>query len=379
MDEEPTVFGISGLKALAAKDQNIKRLFQTDTQDLTPERRTQLLKESRFEELETYLFKEVVEKQKQAIFERHVKHGLVALLEDLHTELVEYNRLYTASVDTSEKKVIEMRIKQAGERQKANWEKVANFIKSQQRDLRDLIKKSLSTDLQSLQQPIFKKIDGESFDSFENEIKNATYQKELKIAISMVEQHYERKLIELIEGIYQASTLRIDTYHPNVKVSQQKKVDFQFKPEVQDFNLQEYLNDIEEVSNQRQSVEQDLTTTKQLKDSNQRELERKSEEERQIRAESTRITSHYNSEKSRLGSRPAVREKRVERTRYERRTGLLGGLRTKLLGEKEISYMETIYDDKPKKITTRKNRSLISNMIPIHKRLRIKNDLYKMN
>ena len=157
MDEEPTVFGISGLKALAAKDENIKRLFQTDTQDLTPERRTQLLKESRIEELETYLFKEVVEKQKQTIFERHVKHGLVALLEDLHTELVEYNRLYTASVDTSEKQVIEMRIKQAEERQKANWEKVANFIKSQQRDLRDLIKKSLSTDLQSLQQPIFQK------------------------------------------------------------------------------------------------------------------------------------------------------------------------------------------------------------------------------
>ena len=58
-DKEYRLFGVSSLKALASKDNRIKKLYQNDTRDIGQEERESLYEESRFKNFEEYLGKAI--------------------------------------------------------------------------------------------------------------------------------------------------------------------------------------------------------------------------------------------------------------------------------------------------------------------------------
>ena len=92
------VFGISALCALAAKDTTIKRLYQSDKEDLTQQAREDCLKLSRFDILEKAIFDYLAGSEKEIQFYLSVLQHLKSILFEVKSSSQKKKAVYEADL-----------------------------------------------------------------------------------------------------------------------------------------------------------------------------------------------------------------------------------------------------------------------------------------
>ncbi len=95
-DKEYRLFGVSSLKALASKDNRIKKLYQNDTRDIGQEERESLYEESRFKNFEEYLGKAINNATIETLRLEQMQYLLEHFLKEMEEQLAQ-----SASVSTS--------------------------------------------------------------------------------------------------------------------------------------------------------------------------------------------------------------------------------------------------------------------------------------
>jgi GTPase Era involved in 16S rRNA processing len=107
VDETPEhIYGVSALKALAARDMNIDRLYANDKESLTPEKRESLLKSSRMEIFEDALYNFVKTGEIENNFISNIFNRLVSLLSLTRDEAGREMELLQAKVEDIPEKIV---------------------------------------------------------------------------------------------------------------------------------------------------------------------------------------------------------------------------------------------------------------------------------
>lgn len=133
------VCGISALQELVSRDRTIKRLYATDTKDLTDEDRLRLADTSNFESFRSILEEKFSERNLDDIQYRDtavaVLYWTKGLLQKISRQLVEDKEVYKTSRERNAAERIERLIKRIGDRRQDNLMAIRGFISGEIRKL----------------------------------------------------------------------------------------------------------------------------------------------------------------------------------------------------------------------------------------------------
>ncbi|MNI12387.1 Bacterial dynamin-like protein [compost metagenome] len=212
-------FGLSALKALAAKDITIPRLYSDDLIDLTVTDRERLMQESLFGLFEDCLWNDVLRGEKNQVYQTSVYRAFQTLLEELRDELSKAKEFSQVQLDEKEMDEIERRLFQLEELSQRNWDKLTHYMTSRQSDLDKLLKEKIAKDVEAILEQIREKVRLDDFETFELSMQQNAYSKLLQNHISVLSQEYHHYLSLILGEIYQTSIMRAKEYLPSVEIS----------------------------------------------------------------------------------------------------------------------------------------------------------------
>ena len=123
------VFGISALCALAAQDTSIKRLYQNDNEDLTPQKRQECYKQSRFEILKKAIFDYLAGSEKEIQFYLAVLQHLQGILTEVKESSQKKKSVYEADLNAiPEIKILEDELKEIEKNIESNKQELSNKL-----------------------------------------------------------------------------------------------------------------------------------------------------------------------------------------------------------------------------------------------------------
>lgn len=153
-----SICGVSALQSLASRDTSIKRLYATDTEDLTDDDRQRLSDTSNFKS-----FKKILEENfsEQALDDIQYRDTAVAILswtkgliEKISRRLDEDNEVYKTSREKNAAERIERLIQRIRDRRQDNLTALRGFISSEIRKLNKEIENIISDDVADAEQKI---------------------------------------------------------------------------------------------------------------------------------------------------------------------------------------------------------------------------------
>lgn len=318
MDEETggnhsiRTFGVSALKALVAKDVTIPRMYSGDLIDLKSDDRERLMQESLFPLFEEYLWNEVLNGEKNQIFQTSLYDALQNLLEELSEELDKASAFITIQLDATEISDIERRLIQLAEFSGRNWEKLTHYMNSRHSGLDKLLKEKVIEDVSLILEQIREKVQLDNFETFELSMQQSTYSTLLQNKVSTLSYEYHNNISSILEEIYQTSILRAKEFAPSVEISTEGTLVIKaVKFDGSDYKFEKQLDKLKE-----KKIDY-LVKTKEIADEQDdmvKELQKIDLKVEKVQAGIAQAAVIQTTEQSRMGKEPDIRQ--YEETRY---------------------------------------------------------------
>ncbi|MDR6726180.1 GTP-binding protein EngB required for normal cell division [Paenibacillus amylolyticus] len=307
------VFGVSALKALAAKDTSIPRLYDGDLVDLSLSDRENLFKESRFPEFEDNLWGNVLHGERNRAYQSALYLAFETLLAELQAELHSAIHFSQVQLDEGEMFELERRLKQLEEVAGRNWTKVEHYMGSRQADLEKLVKAKITEDLADMLVQISNNIQKDDFETFELAIHTNEYSKLLQNKTSELSMQYEQYLSTILEEIYQTTIMRVKEYSPSIELEAQGTLAIQMVS----FDGTDYRFEKQIVSLQDKQI-QYAVQKKELLDEQEhfaRELDEVNVRMKKVQQNISQTDANQMKEQNKLGHEPTVMQ--WKETRYK--------------------------------------------------------------
>lgn len=377
-DFKYNIYGISALKALAAKDENIKRLYSSDSMDISD--RKKLYQESNICELESFIEDVINTGEYREYIVSSVLQALINIIDNIIDEL-EINRKINNElrsnsdkaqrIERAQKAVEKLKLK-APERKN----RLDNFVISRDVENRAALKEYLKEQLKLLFDFASDHIDTQiqhydDIDILESRI-GRTFQDYISVFVTnrintYISPELNRRISDNFDHLYDEAAMRITNFTSEI-ADGNAKIIFNIKSEnenveIEDYNRQRKINEYKiEVDQEKEEYEKRLKNWKE----NYYEIERKSLELNRENNKKIQIESQYERDIKALGKMPEREKKYITKTRSVDRKGFLGGLRTTLFGQVEETYTECYFDNSAQKkwqedrrrIDERKNRDI---------------------
>lgn len=167
--EPKYVFAVSSMYALATKDHNIKRVTNSDTQDLDEDMRKDYWEKSHFEPLQSELFAYLSQSKLKVMFYVQIAGSLQRIISDAINGRKQVLDLYKAKKEElPEEKELKALLKQIDQNSSANTYNLQTSMKAQIGDIEQEIKNYCKCDLNKKVESIKKEIEAiGSFDEYE--------------------------------------------------------------------------------------------------------------------------------------------------------------------------------------------------------------------
>lgn len=381
-DKEYRLFGVSSLKALASKDNRIKKLYQNDTRDIGQEERESLYEESHFENFEEYLGKAINNATIETLRLEQMQYLLEHFLKELEEQLaqsqeqIEFLKTEAGKAEGVErlKKKLEHFEDQAGK----NKEKVVNYAVSEciniRREFSDYARQQLEAikrqNIDHLQQ--FR-----SYEDLESYINSGELNGRIKVQADQIYDYVEKNMVVCLGGVLNNILMRIQEY---MKDSHMKKDGEKIEFEIgkiqsrQEASIRSMERGLFEMEEKKKDVERNLSSMGQDIKNREQELSNASSsysrENQMLNEAERKKQNRLNS----LGAQPDVKRDYYYTTEYyttyEKHTGLAAILNLfyhkKVTRSKQIKH-ETIDDSQLKAWQTQRNQIIESANIEIRR------------
>ena len=370
------LYGISAVKALAARDLNKDRVFEEDTDNITD--REKLFEESNFSEFESSLYRIVETGEHLEVIENSVSYTLKQITERIKNNLDEECKLNEQlkskddkSIGIEKAKKIISRINSQKEDQKKRLE---NFLISRdsenRRSLHDYNKRCLEKLLENLDNDLDEKARRyEEFITFANYYGAEPPMYYGKYIYNYINGHLvpdvDKRIQNNLSHLYDEAILKVSNFVTTVPETKEH-INIEVNNNTSGFNESEIQSDFEKY---KKEVEIKRLRINSLESSVKNMISQNSDVEREIDYEKERSNidrQKYEREKQKIGVDPGVKTITVEKTITKERDGWFGGLIDCIFGEItetktvcEPDYSEQNEWKRRKNILEEQNRRII--------------------
>lgn len=345
------LYGISAVKALAAKDTRKTKVFDDDDEAIGD--RTELLKESNFSSFEIGLYEMIESGECFSVIEDSVIYTLRQIIErmkdNLNEECILNEQLRTKDNKqrgiVKAQKVIE-RINSQKEDQKKRLE---NFLISRDSENRHSLHEYIKRSLDELYEYIASDLD-EKVKSYEELITFANYHEyePTKYYGRYVSDYINCKLVpdvdrrvqDNLSHLYDEAILKVSNFVTNVSKNKEN-ISIDINSTIGSFSEKEIQSEFEKYKVEAEAKKSRISSIEasvRTKNFQKNTIEKDLENEKQKASNDRR---QFEQDTQRLGSDPGVKKKRVQKTRPVSRSGLFVGFRDWLFGEKTETYWST--------------------------------------
>lgn len=359
------IFGISALKALAAKDKSIEYLYEGDLFKLSDERRSKLLIESNIQDIENNI-KDILERKENiTIKHKAVIHALTCLLSDVlirETEIqnINYTLLKNSRLYMDREKSKEA-LSNLANKEEDIIKKLDNLIVDSFVKNKKLLKENIQSKIEDILEKINDLIDKENdYETFEIKYNNKYFTNELQKLTDSYKKILQENEYSVIQHIYRTMLTRLNEYSNcstneikslnNIKFVQpeKKQFDFTFKEKKNEINHLKY-----ELNRHKIIKEEQNERIQQLI----REDKKRNQEEKSKKDVLRTLDNKKRIEEMNLGIRP---EKEIsgyiDKDIYVDRGGT--GFLQAILGPKKVTKRIPTYSDSKGIEWDRKKRQL---------------------
>ncbi|WP_303836691.1 dynamin family protein [Ruminococcus flavefaciens] len=350
------LFGLSAVKALAARDHSIKKVFETDVKPICD--RESLLEESNFVTFQDSLTKTVNSGEYLQFIVDSASHTLLFLIEQLQNGL-EIEAKISEEMRRHDRRNLNIErankvISQLNEQIPEKEQSLENFITVQDIENRKILKESAHTQLDSLLTEIVKQIDKfiQKFEDIETmEVRfGKTVPKYFSDVIaqelnSRIIPDLDKNIIEHLDHLYDQAILKVTNFSTDAKQSIDR-IHISLTENTTSFNP-ESVSGREQIERDKQTVANKQSQLQKVeKQKNEAEAEKSCVNDKMNSAERDRQNAAIQNqqESANLGPMPSSEQIRVERTREVERTGLFHRTRDWLFGKRTETYYETKLD-----------------------------------
>ena len=198
------VFGISALCALAAQDTSIKKLYQNDNEELTPQRRQEYYKQSRFEILKKAIFDYLAGSEKEIQFYLAVLQHLQGILTEVKESSQKKKTVYEADLNAiPEIKILEDELKEIEKNIESNKKELSNKLGAEieryRKNLEDVIRTNCGKKLEEIGGEISRM--SEIFE-VENAFKDNKFGKKVTDFYTSQCDYFENEIKRICKSIY---------------------------------------------------------------------------------------------------------------------------------------------------------------------------------
>ena len=341
--EPEYVFGVSSLKALAARDKSISRLYGTDKNDLTEEDRIRISEESEFLKLEDSLYDFLNNSDKEREFYRSICRRLIqTILSCKQAADVNKNILEAKIEDISEKKKIQQLISKADK----EFEEIKNNIKFSLTARFEELKKQL---YESIRQDIEK--EHNALATFVNglTLEDALKVSDNNIIVKKIENFWSRQVVDLrndlIDGvgdIQESIVTEMEQVVPSFSIKSKHEIKGVVDATFESFDDSGYQNRLQKLWAERNDYDHRIIETSRLPSSATYESQLS-----KLEKDAARIRSQHRVQLEKLGSRPSV-EYRTE-SRWVHSRSFLNAISLGLFGSDGYYEDYTVKDDTAQK------------------------------
>ncbi len=381
-DKEYRLFGVSSLKALASKDNRIKKLYQNDTRDIGQEERESLYEESHFENFEEYLGKAINNATIETLRLEQMQYLLEHFLKEMEDQLaqsqeqIEFLKTEAGKAEGVErlKKKLEHFEDLAGK----NKEKVVNYAVSEciniRREFSDYARQQLEAikrqNIDHLQQ--FR-----SYEDLESYINSGELNGRIKVQADQIYDYVEKNMVVCLGGVLNNILMRIQEY---MKDSHMKKDGEKIEFEIgkiqsrQEASIRSMERGLFEMEEKKKDVERNLSSMGQDIKNREQELSNASSsysrENQMLNEAERKKQNRLNS----LGAQPDVKRDYYYTTEYYTEEVYRGwlGIVDGIFGPKKVKRSrqikhETIDDSQLKAWQKQRNQIIESANIEIRR------------
>lgn len=351
---EYSIHGISALKALVGKDNNIPKLYEGDLFDLAAEQREKHLEESNIKEIEEQIIKLATSERSKEIKYKSACHTINNLLKDIiskERKALEFNNERLQEDDAYKDK--ERAIKSKDDiidRENTIASKLNNYVIAQFSKNEKLLNKDIEIKIEEIEEKINNFIDNETdYKNFDSNYKSGVYTNELQRLIDLNKEELEKNEYYCVQDIYRNMLNRLNEYskYSTKKVKSLKVADF-VQTDIKNVELtsKEKRVEIEALKMKLANNETNVEVAKEnLQELNRGIIDKKIQYDSK-RNRLQNIDIEKVQEENRLGKRP---EKYVDGydtyETYEDRDGFLGGLAQIFIGKKKVTRSTPRYND----------------------------------
>lgn len=305
------VFGISALKALVARDKEIKRLYDTDEKDLTDQDRARILNESMMLDFEASLFKFLNNSDKERIFYLSLCKRILQLLESFKSAAdTDKNIREVKNDNIPEKKKIQELISKAEKSTLEYRDKLNITLTSMIDDLRNEIYKIIREDIGSEYHDRVAEID--SLTTIEDAIRltdNNIIGKKLNNFWNRQKSTLSDSMRKGLEDIQSSIVVEMQQVIPIITFKDKQfglDANPQFE-EFEEFDDSSFQSRLRKLRSKKEALERDIKRAQNRPSSAELEQQKAA-----IENEETKLKNEYRTRLRRLGSRPAARERTIE-------------------------------------------------------------------
>ena len=352
--------GISALKALASRDKNIKRLYDTSITDITSEERASLWEESRFDGFLSIITDMMNNGKYRDAVLSSAAQSVFSLINSILPGMLAKQEMNEGLQKTDKRSVIIERAKREIERIEQNREsqrtKLGNFVLKLNKENCLGLKEYAESELHAIYEQVCADIESripaynelESFEFVHGKQITVFYSDMLSNLLNtqLIPEINSRMSLEL-SHLYDEAVQRVMEYTANVKT-----VNKGISVKVEGSGTEKFSMDDQSWRSRIISYEKDIELLR--KKQNQRAVEIR--EDRQSLSESGKLLSQAQEDKknaehegqrriSALGRMPDVKVTKQERTRYVDREGVWGRIVQFFAGQKKETYYVDVHDD----------------------------------
>lgn len=353
-DIDYQIYGISAVKALAARDTSKERVFEEDLDIITD--RAKLFDESNFSEFEKGLFRLVESGEYLDVIEDAAAYTLLQIIGRIKNNLDDECKL-NEQLKVKDDKLFYIekarKIIERLETQKEDNEKrLKNFLISRDSENRHSLHEYTKRCLEELIATLNADLD-EKAKTYEELLTFANYYgTEPPLYYGKYISDYvngqlipdvDNRIQDNLSHLYEEAILRVSNFTATMPITKDN-INIEIVNQIENFSVKEIQSDLEKYQIEEETKKSRITMKKNsIKDMNRQ----KDLVENEINSEmkkSSRDRQQYEIDKMMLGNDPGVKKKSVLSERPIARKGIFKGLRGWLFGEKTETYWDTVPD-----------------------------------
>lgn len=371
-----SICGISALKALVGRDDRIEYLYSTDTEKVTPQKRSEIYRQSQFDTFESIIRKLITSGKYRDVVYRSVlqsmKFVIKSLLPGINRQLADEEALartdkYSTAADMATK-----RIEMIQNLREKNCTKLSNFIVSRNKVLAGSLKNYIASEITELYNTVCCSIEDKlkTYDDYNNirimtgENVSEIFSNEVNNCIrNEIVPEINRTIINGYNDIYSAALVRAAEYSGMVERENSYYVDVE--------------SDFDEIKVADTDLEHKIESIRYDIECRQKEVNRFAESAESARKEMGYLSANDTEQArkqvnaiegriARMGNMPDVEYRQVERRRKKERNGIIGFFQKIgdiFTGGEYETYMETVPDDSKQKKWREDHEALVTQLI----------------